>query len=209
MVDTVNAVNRKPEVIVFAGPNGSGKSTITSQLRPPNVPYINADDIQSALCCSNLEAAQQAEVLREDYLSKGQSFCFETVLSTDRNLKLLKKAKDAGYFIRCYYVLTADPEINVARVASRVSAGGHGVPADKIRSRYERSLNLIKEVVPVCDVCHIYDSSLTSPRHMMYRIFRKRKDDYSYCTLRGLWHKEDIVALTGINEVLPAALNEK
>lgn len=28
--------------------------------------------------------------------------------STERNLKLLNRAKEKGYFIRCYYILTAD-----------------------------------------------------------------------------------------------------
>lgn len=129
---TVNGCLKKPEVVVFAGPNGSGKSTITSLLRPTTMVYINADEIQQALGCENIEAAKIAEKRREGCVREHQSFCFETVLSTDRNLNLLKQAKQDGFFIRCYYVLTADAQINVARVASRVSAGGHGVPVDKI-----------------------------------------------------------------------------
>ena len=60
---------KKPEIIVFAGPNGSGKSTITDLLRPPMVPYINADEIQRVLGCDNMEAAKIAEKRREDYLT--------------------------------------------------------------------------------------------------------------------------------------------
>ena len=201
----MSGASKKPEIIVFAGPNGSGKSTITSQLRPPSMPYVNADDIQKVLCCINLEAAQKAEALRESLLAARSDFCFETVLSTDRNLKLLARAKESGYFIRCYYVLTADPEINVARVASRVSDGGHDVPPEKIRSRYDKALALVRELVAVCDVCHIYDNSLSSP----YRIFKKRKEQCWYCTQRHLWHKEDIAALTGIKDAQRAALNAK
>lgn len=146
---------KKPEIVVFAGPNGSGKSTITNLLRPPMLPYINADEIQRVLDCDNMEAAKIAENRREECLEKCKGFCFETVLSTDRNLKLLKRAKDAGFFIRCYYVLTADPQINVARVASRVSAGGHDVPTDKIISRYHKALSLVHElIVPVRIVAH-------------------------------------------------------
>ena len=96
-------------------------------------------------------------------------FCFETVLSTERNLKLLKKAKEKGYFIRCYYILTADPMINVWRVRSRVEAGGHDVPEEKIIERYDRALELVKELVKICDVCHIYDNSGSEP----FRILKK------------------------------------
>lgn len=195
---------KKPEVVVFAGPNGSGKSTITELLRPVNMVYINADEIQKALGCDNLQAARIAEKRREDCIRAHESFCFETVLSTERNLNLLKRAAEEGFFIRCYYVLTADPQINVVRVATRVSAGGHDVPVPKIIERYERALKLVKNLVPVCDVCHIYDNSLDMP----YRIFKKRKEQYWYCPEPGLWLKEDIVALTGIESVERGALNK-
>ena len=52
---------KKPEIVVFAGPNGSGKSTITDLLRPPMLPYVNADEIQRILDCDNIEAAKIAE----------------------------------------------------------------------------------------------------------------------------------------------------
>ena len=97
--------NRLPEIIIFAGPNGSGKTTITRMARTIGV-YINADDIKRSSLCSDLEAAVKAEELREEMIEKGEDFTFETVLSTDRNLKLLKKAKEKGYFLRCIYVLT-------------------------------------------------------------------------------------------------------
>ena len=197
-------MNKKPEIVVFAGPNGSGKSTLTEVLRPRESPYINADDIQRVLGCDNLEAAKLAEARRESCLTAGQHFCFETVLSTDRTLKLLQRANEAGFFIRCYYVLTSKPEINVIRVSDRVRAGGHAVPADKIVSRYHKALKLIPELIPVCDICHIYDNSLDEP----YRIFKKRKDQYWYCPQRQLWNKAQITTLTGIKHIKRAPLNK-
>lgn len=56
----MSAAGKKPEIVVFAGPNGSGKSTITTLLRPVEMPYINANDIQRVLGCDNLEAAKLA-----------------------------------------------------------------------------------------------------------------------------------------------------
>jgi predicted ABC-type ATPase len=193
--------NRKPEIIVFAGPNGSGKSTIT-QLFQIDMDYINADDIKKSTLCTDLEAAQKAEQLREQHLSQLKDFCFETVLSTDRNLNLLKKAKEKGYFIKCVYILTALPEVNVMRVRARVIQGGHGVPEDKIRSRYDKSLELIKEVIPVCDICHIYDNSDDVP----FRIYKKRKSEY-YFDENEFWSFDDIVLLTGISQIDKKDLN--
>jgi len=197
----VNVLQKKPEVVVFAGPNGSGKSTFTELLKPP-MDYINADEIKKNLKCSDLDAAQLAEKQREEHIDQMNEFCFETVLSTDRNLRLLERAKEKGYFIRCYYILTADPAINIWRVKSRVESGGHDVPEEKVIVRYDRALALIKDVVKVCDVCHIYDNSGNQP----FRIFKKRKDKYFYDECSD-WHLEDIQALTNIKNVERIVLN--
>jgi len=194
-------LQKKPEIVVFAGPNGSGKSTFTELLKPP-MDYINADEIKKNLKCSDLEAAQLAEKQREEHIERMEEFCFETVLSTGRNLKLLEKAKEHGYFIRCYYVLTADPMINVLRVKSRVEAGGHDVPEEKIVLRYDRALALIKELVKVCDICHIYDNSGSTP----FRIFKKRKEEMYYDECDD-WYVEDIRALTEVDDMEKKDLN--
>lgn len=185
--------NRRPEIVVFAGPNGSGKTTITRMARTVGV-YINADDIKSSYLCSDLEAAQKAEELRELMLDEGEEFTFETVLSTDRNLKLLKRAKEKGYFIRCIYVLTSNYNINIARVSIRESMGGHGVPEEKIKSRYNKALKLIPQLLEICDIVHIYDNT-----NVPFRIFKKRKDIY-YHWENKYWSFSDIEEITGINE---------
>ena len=183
----------KPEIIVFAGPNGSGKSTITKFAKTVGT-YINADDIKRVNHCSDLDAAQIAEKMRENALEKGIDFTFETVLSTERNLDLLRRAKEKGYFIRCFYVLTSNPDINVARVFVRETQGGHGVPEDKIRERYNRTLNLIPDLVKVCDILHIYDNTVEP-----VRIFKKRKTKY-FRWESEYWSNTDVEKLTGINE---------
>ena len=184
--------NRLPEIIVFAGPNGSGKSTITRMAKTIGV-YINTDDIKKANLCSDLEAAIKAEELREYMVDQCKDFTFETVLSTDRNIKLLRKAKEKGYFLRCIYVITSNHEINKFRVDIREYMGGHTVPEDKIKSRYYRALDLIPELVSICDIVHIYDNT-----SIPFRIFKKRKDIY-YHWENKYWSFEDIERITGIS----------
>lgn len=190
-----NSPVKLPEVIVFAGPDGSGKSTITRMVKTIGE-YINADDIKKATLCSDLEVAMKAEKLREEMIQQKKDFTFETVLSTNRNILLLKKAKEHGYFIREIYVLTANPDINVARVYAREALGGHGVPEDKIRTRYTKALALIPELVSICDILHIYDNTQEP-----FRIFKKRKNIY-YHWENSFWKSEEIKNLSGILEYI-------
>jgi predicted ABC-type ATPase len=179
----------RPVILVFAGPNGSGKTTISKAI-PKSGVYINADDIKKEFGLSDLEAAIKAEEIREYLVDNNKSFTFETVLSTSRNLKLLKKAKECGFEIQCIYVLTVNPDINNARVKSRVLEGGHDVPINKIYKRYEKALKLIPELVKVCDKLLIYDNS-----EMPVMLFEKLYHKQSYFPAK-LWSENQIKKLT-------------
>lgn len=159
-------------VIVFAGPNGSGKSTINAKvLSDPELGfdgvYINADDIAKSLKGDfasprdrNIAAAIQAEELRLKCLDNGQSFAFETVMSTPEKVALMSQARARGYDVHFVFVTTEDPEINVQRVANRVALGGHDVPAESIRSRYEAAMQLLPVAIEQATSVLIYDNSV-------------------------------------------------
>ncbi|WP_010254370.1 zeta toxin family protein [Treponema primitia] len=158
MAENSTVLVNKPKILCFAGPNGSGKSTITQNRETIGL-YINADEIKKHRACSDLKAAEEAEKLRELCLKETKDFTFETVLSTERNLELLERAKKVGYFIESIYVLTADPALNIFRVKSRIKSGGHDVPVGKIRSRYYKSLANIPKLLNLCDECYIIDNT--------------------------------------------------
>lgn len=179
---------RKPLLLVFAGPNGSGKSTITQYFDKAGM-YTNADDMVSATGMSNEEAAKLADEKRYHSIECKEDFTFETVLSSKYKLDILRKAKIEGYFIKCVFVLTTDPSVNVARVAARVASGGHNVDTDKIQSRYIKSLDNIKILMDICDIMHVYDNTIEPTR-----IIRKHKDDISIFP-NELWTTERIIKL--------------
>lgn len=178
----------KPCLLVFAGPNGSGKSTIKSMFEIKGK-YTNADDVVASTGMDNLEAAKLVDEMRYESIRNKEDFSFETVLSSDYKMNILRKAKEEGYFIKCVFVLTANPELNVYRVESRVSKGGHDVPADKIIDRYAKSLANIKELIRLCDIMHVYDNT-----DKAVRIIRKHKDDISIFP-NPFWNEEDILDL--------------
>ena len=147
-----------PKILVFAGPNGSGKSTTTKKIRPIGL-YINADDLKKKYGFSDLQAAQTAEKLRSRLIEESKNFTFETVLSTERNIKLLAHAKEKGYYIHVIFILTKSSAVNVKRVDARVAKGGHPVPKDKIISRYKRSLQNISALTHIVDRLTIIDNT--------------------------------------------------
>ena len=162
----------RPRILIFAGPNGSGKSTITKGI-PTCGTYVNADDIKRVSQCSDLEAAQEAERIRRLLLKSHKDFTFESVLSTDRNLELLQEAKEQGYEIHAVFVLTNNPYINVERVKSRVKAGGHDVPEEKIISRYEESLRNLSRLIRIADHTRVIDNSGDKP-HLICEVLNQQ-----------------------------------
>ena len=180
--------NRKPMILVLAGPNGSGKSTITTFFDKVGK-YTNADDVVATTGMDNMEAAVLVDKMRYESIDKKEDFTFETVLSSVYKLNILKKAKKEGYFLKCVFVLTVDPKINIARIESRVAAGGHNVDSSKVIQRYYKSINNIKELLNICDIMHVYDNTETPQR-----IIRKHKDDLSIYP-NEYWSEQDILGL--------------
>jgi len=89
-----------------------------------------------------------------------KSLLFETVLSAPDKLEFISNAKDAGYFIRLFFVGTNHPSINAARIALRVLEGGHDVPISKIVGRYYRSIANCLEAAKFVDRLYVYDNSI-------------------------------------------------
>ncbi|WP_440590440.1 hypothetical protein [Nibrella viscosa] len=80
-------------------------------------------------------------------------------MSSADKIETIRRVKEAGYFIRLFYITTRDSEINVSRVSNRMQKGGHFVPVDKIRDRYWRSLNNLANVLRLADEAYLYDNS--------------------------------------------------
>ena len=104
-------------------------------------------------------ASVLADFIRHKLLAAEVSFTFETVMSSPDKIDFLYKAQEAGYRTYLYFVATEDPDINVARVQTRVEMGGHPVAEDKIRERYGRSLGLLPEALMYADRAYIFDNS--------------------------------------------------
>lgn len=115
-------------------------------------------------------------------------------MSSEYKMDIIRKAKEEGYFIKCVFVLTINPKINVARVKSRVAQGGHNVEKEKIESRYSKAIGNIGELIELCDILHVYDNTLKP-----VRIIRKHKEQLSI-NENELWSSEKIHAMINNNK---------
>ncbi len=158
-----------PLLHLLAGPNGSGKSSYVADVLAPitRLPFINADEIAAAHWPDSAaqhayEAAQLAEQLRRQRMTDGASFISETVFSHPSKVQLVADASSAGYLVHLHIVIVP-VDLTVQRVRERVRRGGHEVPEQKIRDRYERLWEHLAEAVRIADVTEVLDNS--SARH--------------------------------------------
>jgi predicted ABC-type ATPase len=148
---------------MVAGPNGSGKSTLIAALRASQAAlpelYINADDLQREHGMDAYAAQRLATELRASALRHGRSFMYETVMSHPSKLAELQLAALRGYRSTVYIVATVSPELNVARIQTRVADGGHDVPTEKARQRYHRTLSLAPLALAYAQEALLFDNS--------------------------------------------------
>ncbi|MGM0593577.1 MAG: AAA family ATPase [Pseudomonadota bacterium] len=158
-------MSTRKQLWILVGGNGAGKSTFYEHyLGPLGLPFVNADILARMLYSDaaeahSYEAAKLAEQMRSELLLSGASFCFETVYSHPSKIDFVAHAKALGYEVIMVVVHLQSAELNQARVAERVSEGGHSVPDEKVNSRIPRTLQHIKTSIPLCDRVQVYDNS--------------------------------------------------
>jgi len=157
------SVAPRPTLFVIAGPNGAGKSTFYDTVLSGRIvaPFVNADIIQldDPSPEASYKAAAIAEERRREFLEEGRSFVMESVFSHPSKLDLLRDAREAGFRIVLFHLNLASADLAVARVRARMAEGGHDVPEDKIRQRFERNQRIIRQAALLADRAQIFDSS--------------------------------------------------
>lgn len=154
-----------PVLHVLAGPNGAGKSAFYQLILAPatHLEFVNADEIAAQRwpddpIGKSYDAALIAAARRMALIDARTSFITETVFSHDSKLELVRSATEAGYLVSLHIVLVPEA-LAVARVANRVGHGGHDVPEEKIRQRYQRLWPLVIAAIGVVTNAIVYDNS--------------------------------------------------
>jgi predicted ABC-type ATPase len=154
-------------IVIIAGPNGAGKTTFAREFLPtdadcPN--FVNADLIAAGLSpfAPELAAFKAGRLMLEaisDHAKRGESFAFETTLSGLTYTRMIPAWRSSGYVVKLIFLSLPDVEIAIERVATRVIQGGHNVPENVIRRRFEHGIRNFERYKALVDSWQLYDNS--------------------------------------------------
>jgi len=151
---------------VVAGANGAGKSTLTHGAQHEfGVEPIDADAIQRQTGMSSAGAWSEGLRRCREAIANERTFLVETTLAgsdalrPSTYLRLMHEAKSRGYRVELLFIALGNANAHVARVADRVAAGLHDIPEEKIRERYELSLERAGDALHIADHAVLFDNS--------------------------------------------------
>lgn len=154
-----------PVFTVIAGANGAGKSTLTggNPEKFGTSPLLDPDTfikpLRSPRPQKPIAAGREVLRLAKTYLARGESFSVETTLSGKNYLRMMADARSRGFEVVLVYIGTDSVEINLARIAKRVLGGGHNVPEEDVRRRYDRSFKNLPTAANCADHVLLFDNS--------------------------------------------------
>lgn len=156
---------KRPVLHVLAGSNGAGKTTLFERAIEPvtRLEFVNADRLAAERWAGDEErhghdASALAAERRDELLAARRSFVAETVFSHPSKVDLVRRACALDYLVTLHVVMVP-VDLTVARVAHRVRHGGHSVPEDKIRSRYDRLWHHVAEANRYAHETYAYDNT--------------------------------------------------
>lgn len=162
-------MSEKPIIHALAGVNGAGKSSIgESEFNRQGSPVFNPDTIAQKirtlhpdipLALANAHAWQIGKSLLKQAIAEGRDYRFETTLGGNTIARLLEQAARGGHRLHLWFCGLASPELHLRRVRSRVVHGGHDIPEEKIRERWNGSRENVIRLLPLIDHLRVYDNS--------------------------------------------------
>lgn len=159
----------EPTIYVLAGVNGSGKSSIGgASIASNGLPYYNPDSAARELLklhpsmsprTANIHAWTLGKEMLEKAIPNKEVYAFETTLGGNTITRLLEKAADAGIKVKIWYAGLNSVELNIDRVRARAARGGHDIPEELIRQRWDSSRRNLIKLLPKLHSLRLFDNS--------------------------------------------------
>ncbi|MEA4914604.1 MAG: zeta toxin family protein [Christensenella sp.] len=145
---------------VIGGVNGAGKSSLTGVLKTERSDLGKIIDVDKLAVQygSFIEGGKAAIQTQESYIREGISFTQETTLSGQRPLRMIREAKEAGYYVRLFYVGISSAQEALKRIENRVSKGGHDIPREDVLRSFDERNEALAKVLDYVDEAVLYDN---------------------------------------------------
>lgn len=145
---------------IIGGVNGAGKSSLTGVLKAERSDLGKIIDVDRLAIQHGgfVEGGKAAVSMQAAYIREGISFTQETTLSGQRPLRMIREAKEAGYYVRLFYVGISTAQEAIRRIQNRVSKGGHDIPRDDVLRRFEARNEALAKVLDYVDQAILYDN---------------------------------------------------
>jgi len=130
---------------------------------------VNADLIAQGVAPFSPETAalRAGRIMLNEIRSfskRRESFAFETTLSGRSYLNLIRGLTRKGYKVHSFFLCVENVDVALSRIEQRVMKGGHGVPEQVVRRRFDRSVrNFFLEYQPIVDSWHLFDNTSSKP----------------------------------------------
>ncbi len=167
-----------PRLYIIAGPNGAGKTTFAKKFLPRYAKcynFVNADLIALGLSpfspsVASIKAGRLLLGQIKEFIESGSDFAFETTFAGRSYISLIEAVKRKGYTVTVFFLWIPDVKLARERIKQRVKDGGHDVPFEDVKRRFERSrLNFLKFYGPLCDSWLLFDNSSAKPVEISHK----------------------------------------
>lgn len=193
-----------PTLCIIGGCNGAGKTTLARKLLPRLglMRFLNADEIASGLSPldPSLSAFKAGRLLIEEarsLVAANASFALESTLSGKTYVSMIREAKSHGYRLILHYIVISSGTQAVRRVALRVKLGGHHVPEDDVRRRFERSRrHFLEDYLLLADEWGLWDNQEPPARQI------------ADSKLHDIEHLKAMLESTSLQETPPQEMSE-
>lgn len=156
---------------LVAGPHGVGKTTYAlKHIRAVSgsVHFVNLDEIARGLsplepAAARTAAAHVALDRTAAMIQSRASFTIETTLAGRTHLRTIEQARAHGGTVNLLFFSVREVETCLARVARRVSEGGHDVPEADIRRRFTRATANFPNYAASVDLWRVFDNNGGKP----------------------------------------------
>ena len=166
--------------MILGGCNGAGKSTSAVTLVPPDIPFLNADELAKVLPDiqgKHVLAGRQWLDQWEQMAASHRDFAIETTLSSRTLAGRIREVQAIGYRVQIIYFWLPNADLAVERVAERVRNGGHDIPEDVIRRRHQRGWqNFLELYRPLADTWSVHNNE--TPGQPILIALSNSKDDF-------------------------------